>query len=55
MKTIMKVNDVTTIDEARAFLDGTQPVLFEVAGDQRSRYDWIRRTLVTFPSTGPGC
>ena len=32
----------------RAFLAGTQRVAFEVAGDKRSRYDWLRRTLVRF-------
>ena len=44
----MNANELTTIDQVRAFLAGTQRVAFEVAGDKRSRYDWIRRTLVKF-------
>ena len=54
MKTIMNANDLTTIDQVRGFLSGTQRVAFEVAGDKRSRYDWIRRTLVKFNYSGCG-
>ena len=46
MKTIMNANELTKIDQVRAFLVGTQRVAFEVAGDKQSRYDWVRRTLV---------
>ena len=49
----MNANDLTRIDQVRAFLAGTQRVAFEVAGDKRSRYDWVRRTLVKFDY--PGC
>ena len=44
----MNANDLTSIDQVRGFLSGTQRVVFEVAGDKQSRYDWIRRTLVKF-------
>ena len=44
----MNANELTTMDQVSAFLAGTQRVAFEVAGDKRSRYDWIRRTLVKF-------
>ena len=50
----MNANDLTTIDQVRGFLSGTQRVAFEVAGDKRSRYDWIRRTLVKFNYSGCG-
>ena len=44
----MNANDLTTIDQMRGFLSGTQRVAFKVAGDKRSRYDWVRRILVKF-------
>ena len=44
----MNANELTSIDQVRAFLSGTQRVAFEVAGDKQSRYDWLRRTLVKF-------
>ena len=44
----MNANDLTGIDQVRAFLAGTQRVAFEVASDKRGRYDWLRRTLVKF-------
>lgn len=48
----MNANDLTSIGQVRDFLAGTQRVAFEVAGDKRSRYDWIRRTLVKFDYLG---
>ena len=48
----MNANELTSIDQVRAFLAGTQRVAFEVAGDKRSRYDWLRRTLVKFDYLG---
>lgn len=48
----MNANELTSIEQVRAFLAGTQRVAFEVAGDKRSRYDWIRRTLVKFDYLG---
>ena len=50
----MNANDLTSIDQVSAFLSGTQRVAFEVAGDKRSRYDWVRRTLVKFNYLGCG-
>ena len=49
----MNANELTSIDQVRAFLAGTQRVAFEVAGNKQSRYDWLRRTLVKFDY--PGC
>jgi len=48
MKTIMNAEDLTTIDQLAAFLEGTQPVAFEVASNKDSRYRWVQRTLVKF-------
>ena len=48
----MNANDLTSIDQVRDFLSGTQRVAFEVAGDKQSRYDWLRRTLVRFNYLG---
>ena len=50
----MNANDLTSIDQVRAFMSGTQRVVFEVAGDQQGRYDWVRRTLVKFDYSGCG-
>ena len=50
----MNANDLTTIDQVCAFMSGTQRVVFEVAGDQQGRYDWVRRTLVKFDYSGCG-
>ena len=50
----MNANELTSIDQVRAFLSGTQRVAFEVAGDKQSRYDWLRRTLVKFNYSGCG-
>ena len=50
----MNANELTSIDQVRDFLSGTQRVAFEVAGDKQSRYDWIRRTLVKFNYSGCG-
>ena len=44
----MNVNDLTTLDQVRDFLSGTQRVAFAVAGNKQRRYDWVRRTLVQF-------
>jgi transposase InsO family protein len=48
MKTIMNAEDLTTIDQLIAFLEGTQPVAFQVISDKDSRYQWVQRTLVKF-------
>ena len=50
----MNANDLTSIDQVRDFLSGTQRVVFEVAGDKQGRYDWVRRTLVKFNYAGCG-
>ena len=44
----MNAEDLTTIDQLTAFLEGTQPVAFEVSSDKDSRYQWVQRTLVKF-------
>ena len=44
----MSIEDLTTIDQVTAFLEGTQRVLFEISKDKDLRYQWVQRTLVKF-------
>ena len=48
MKTIMKLEDLTTIDQLVDFLAGTQAVAFSVISDKDARYRWIQGELVKF-------
>ena len=44
----MSIEDLTTIDQVTAFLEGTQRVIFEVPKDKDIRYQWVQRILVKF-------
>ena len=44
----MSLEQLTTIDAIREFLDGTQAVAFGVATSKEERYRWVRKTLVEF-------
>jgi len=48
MKTIMKLDDLTTLSQLRDFLSGTQAVAFSVIGDKDTGYRWIQGELVRF-------
>jgi transposase InsO family protein len=48
MKTIMKLEDLTTIDQLEDFLSGTQAVAFSVISDKDTCYRWIQGELVKF-------
>lgn len=48
MQTIMKLDDLTTTDQLREFLSGTQAVAFSVLGDKDASYRWIQGELVRF-------
>jgi transposase InsO family protein len=48
MKTIMKLEDLTTIDQLEDFLTGTQAVAFSVISDKDACYRWIQGELVKF-------
>jgi len=48
MKTIMKLEDLTTISQLSDFLSGTQAVAFVVISNKDDCYRWIQRTLVKF-------
>jgi len=48
MKTIMKLEDLTTIDQLEDFLSGTQAVAFSVLSDKDACYRWIQGELVKF-------
>ena len=42
MKTIMKLEDLTTVDQLAEFLSGTQAVVFSVISDKDDCYRWKR-------------
>tara|TARA_R110000851_G_scaffold187115_1_gene336615 strand:+ start:1526 stop:1777 length:252 start_codon:yes stop_codon:yes gene_type:complete len=48
MKTIMKLVDLTTIDQPTAFLSGTQSVAFSIISDKDAKCRWIQGELVMF-------
>ena len=48
MKTIMKLEDLTTIDQLEDFLSGTQAVAFSVISDKDACYRWVQGDLVKF-------
>ena len=48
MKTIMKLEDLTTIDQLEDFLSGTQAAAFSVISDKDACYRWIQGELVKF-------
>jgi len=48
MKTIMKLEGLTTIDQLTDFLSGTQAVAFSVISDKDACYRWIQGELVKF-------
>jgi len=48
MKTIMTLEDLTTIDQLEDFLSGTQAVAFSVISDKDACYHWIQVELVKF-------
>jgi hypothetical protein len=48
MKTIMKLEDLTTLDPLTDFLSGTRAVAFSVISDKDARYRWLHTELVKF-------
>ena len=48
MKTIMKLEELKTIEQLSQFLEGTQPVIFQINAVKKERYDWMRHELVRF-------
>jgi len=48
MKTIMKLNELTTIEQLSQFLDGTQTVIFKLNTIKAERYQWVQHELVRF-------
>ena len=52
MKTIMKLEDLTTIDQLVDFLSGTQAVAFSVISDKDACYRWIQGELAKFRYLG---
>jgi len=48
MKTIMKLEDLTTIDQVTDFLSGTHAVAFSILSDKDVCYRWIQGELIKF-------
>ncbi len=48
MKTIMKLEELETIDHLDQFLNGTQAIIFETVAVKKERYGWIQHELVIF-------
>ena len=48
MNTIMKLDDLRSIDQLRDFLEGTQEVAFAVLTGKDERYRWMQQTLIKF-------
>ena len=42
----MSLEQLTTLEAINQFLEGTQPVVFNLATDKRERYRWVQKTLV---------
>jgi len=47
MVTLMNEQELTTLEQVRCFLEGTEPVAFEIRGKDEC-YAWIERTLLRF-------
>lgn len=50
----MSLEQLTTFEEMRAFLAGTQAVVFAVSTDKKARYQWVQKTLVKWRYTQRG-
>lgn len=48
MQTIMRLEELETIEQLEQFLNGTQAVIFEISLFKKERYDWIRKELIRF-------
>jgi hypothetical protein len=48
MKTIMKLSELTTVEQLEAFLRGSQPCAYTVHSSKDECYQWIQGTLVQF-------
>lgn len=44
----MNADELTTIDQVIAFLDGTQAIAFGVASNKTERYQWVQKTMARF-------
>jgi hypothetical protein len=48
MKTLMKLQDLTTVDQLREFLSGARAVAFSVISDKDECYRWLQGELARF-------
>ncbi len=54
MKTIMKLEQLNTLDAIRQFLEGTQAIAFSVATNKAERYRRVQKTRVKHRYMLPG-
>ena len=47
----MNADELTTLEQVTAFLDGTQAIAFGVASNKAERYQWLQKTLIRFDYT----
>jgi len=48
MKTIMKLEELKTVEQLIQFLDGTQSVIFKIDTKKEERYKWLQHELIRF-------
>ena len=48
MKTMMKLEELKTIEQLPQFLDGTQAVMFTLNTSKNEHYKWFRQELIRF-------
>jgi hypothetical protein len=48
MKTMMKLEELKTIEQLAQFLDGTQAVVFTLNSSKNEHYKWFRQELIRF-------
>ena len=48
MKTMMKLEELKTMEQLTQFLDGTQAVMFTLNSSKNEHYKWFRHELIRF-------
>lgn len=48
MRTIMNIENLSTIESLENFLQGNQAIAYSVLGDKTERYQFMRKTRVKF-------
>ncbi|MCF6318241.1 MAG: hypothetical protein L3J83_03015 [Proteobacteria bacterium] len=48
MRTIIKLDELKSIEQVSQFVDGTQKVIFQIKGNKTEKYQWVTKELVRF-------